>query len=84
VSPPIHPSRRNFRLLIALALGFCLSGCSWLKSLKTTEEDPAFPGWSNKMSSGVRAQGKEKEAKPSGLLFDKRSQEIEKNLGGGY
>jgi hypothetical protein len=84
VSQPIDPYQRYCRLAFAVALGFCLSGCSWLKSLKTTEEDPAFPGWSNKMSSGVRTQGKEKEAKPSGLLFDKRSQEIEKNLGGGY
>ena len=75
---------QSHRLAVVLIVGICLSGCSWLKSLKTKEEDAAFPGWSDKLSSGVRAQGKEKVAKPSGLLFDKRSHEIEKNLGGGY
>lgn len=66
-----------------LALGVFLSGCSWLDSLKQSQDDPAFPDWSQRMSGSVR-DPQEKNAKqnpkPNSLFFDERSQEIEKSL----
>ena len=38
-----------------------------------------FPGWSDAMGSGVRAN---KDAKSSGFFTDRRSEQIEKDLGG--
>lgn len=45
------------------------------------ESDPALPEWSDSMSG---ARGKNKDAKPSGMLYDPRSKAIEKNLGGDF
>jgi hypothetical protein len=71
-------------LALILALSSPLSGCTWLKSLNPTQSEGTFPGWSESMSSGVRGGDAKKEAKPSGLLFDERSKQIERILGGGY
>ena len=38
-----------------------------------------FPGWSDAMGSGVRGN---KDAKSSGFFTDRRSEQIEKDLGG--
>ena len=67
-----------------LACSSVLSGCAWLKSLNPTQSEGTFPGWSESMSSSVRGADEKKGAKPSGLLFDERSKQIEKNLGGNF
>ena len=71
-------------LSVLLALVALHSGCSWLKSLKQTESDASFPAWSQNMGGSARGSQGKKESQSSGLLFDERSKEIEKNLGGGY
>lgn len=53
-------------------------GCQWFEQLK----GPGFPGWDDNTNPGFR--GKDPQAKPSGFLFDRRSEQIEKNLGGSY
>ena len=79
------PTNRHGLLPFAVVLGLCVSGCGWLRRLKTPVGEEAFPAWSESMGSSVRGKAVEKkEAKPSGLLFDKRSEEIEKNLGGNF
>ncbi len=70
-------------LALALLVSTALQGCGWLNRFKTPEGDEAFPAWSQSMGSSVRGSNKQ-DGKPSGLLFDKRSQEIEKNLGGNF
>jgi hypothetical protein len=62
--------------LIAAAL--MVSGCSWVDPLR----GEGFQGWNSGMSSGLR--GNTKASKGSGYFFDRRAEEIEKNLGGGF
>jgi len=76
--------RRIRGLAVLLALCSSLTGCSWLKSLNPTQSEGTFPGWSEGMSSSARGADEKKGAKPSGLLFDERSKQIEKNLGGNF
>ncbi|MCE9525821.1 MAG: hypothetical protein K8R36_07185 [Planctomycetales bacterium] len=76
--------RRIQNLAVLLALSTSLTGCSWLKSLNPTQSEGTFPGWSESMSSSARGADDKKGAKPSGLLFDERSKQIEKNLGGNF
>ena len=70
-------------LLLALAAGF--SGCSWLNSLKNTDEGPTFPKWSQSMSgnigSATEKKTEKKEAKSKSLFFDERSRAVEKSIG---
>jgi hypothetical protein len=80
---PYYPLRIQ-RLALLLVLSSSLTGCAWLKSLNPTQSEGTFPGWSESMSSGVRGGDEKKAAKPSGLLYDERSKQIERNLGGGY
>ncbi|WP_425617468.1 hypothetical protein NA78x_001146 [Anatilimnocola sp. NA78] len=74
-------SGRSLRL-IAVAFGLAgllgtASGCQWFEKWR----GPGFAPGSTDMG-GMR--GKNPDAKPSGFLYDKRSQEIEKNLGGNF
>ena len=78
-----HP-RYLHHLALLLTLSSVLTGCAWLKSLNPTTSEGTFPGWSESMSSSVRGADEKKGAKPSGLLFDERSKQIEKNLGGNF
>ncbi|MFN0020249.1 MAG: hypothetical protein ACKVP0_18460 [Pirellulaceae bacterium] len=71
-------------LVLLVALCWSFAGCTWLKSLNPTQSEGAFPGWSESMSSSARGADDKKGAKPSGLLFDERSKQIEKNLGGNF
>ncbi len=71
-------------LALLLAFSSLFSGCAWLKSLNPTQSEGTFPGWSESMSSSARGADEKKGAKPSGLLFDERSKQIEKNLGGNF
>ena len=76
----------RLRLLYALSLAaFSLiaAGCTttprqYWESLK----GDGFPGWSESMGSGVR--GNVSDAKPSGFFTDRRSEQIEQSLGGGF
>jgi len=54
-----------------------ISGCAWYEQLK----GPGFAGW-DESGSGVR--GKHSDAQPSGFFTDRRSEQIEKNLGGNF
>ena len=76
--------RRIQSLGLIVVLCSSLTGCAWLKSLNPTQSEGTFPGWSESMSSSVRGADDKKGAKPSGLLFDERSKQIEKNLGGNF
>lgn len=76
--------RSAMTLILLVLLGLATPGCSWIQKnwTRKLEGDAEFPEWSQSMSGSARP--KSSEAKPSGLLFDKRSQEIEKNLGGNF
>jgi hypothetical protein len=68
--------------LVAIAV-LVAAGCTttprqYWESLK----GDGFPGWSESMGSGVR--GNVSDAKPSGFFTDRRSEQIEQNLGGGF
>lgn len=70
-------------LLFALALTLlsaagCKSPQAWLESMK----GDGFPEWSDNLGGGVR--GANPNAKPSGFFTDRRSEQIEKSLGGGF
>ena len=78
----IPNSLRRFQLvLLLLALIAGLSGCSWLNSLKKTEEGPTFPKWSQSMSGSIGSTTEKKEAKSKSLFFDERSRAVEKSIG---
>lgn len=72
--------------LIAGALLLCasLSGCQsnpwgqWNETIKGN----GFTSWNESMSTGVR--GKNPDAKPSGFFTNRKSEQIEQNLGGGF
>lgn len=55
------------------------SGCAWLKNEIGGEE---FQPWNSTLGSGMR--GDTSKSKHSGFFFDRKSQEIEKSLGGGF
>jgi hypothetical protein len=67
--------------VIAAALS-CAAGCTttprqcW-ESLK----GEGFSGWSDGLASGVRGN---KDARPSGYFTDRKSEQIEKDLGGDF
>lgn len=67
---------RNVKLGLLLALGllFVSSGCERYKGA-------GFPQW-NQSLGGMR--GASKDAKPSGFFTDRRSEQIEQNLGGDF
>ncbi|MCI0358541.1 MAG: hypothetical protein L0211_08665 [Planctomycetaceae bacterium] len=65
-------------LLLVLATLMCIPGCAWFDSLR----GDGFQSWNQSLGNGMR--GADPAAKPSGFFTDKRSEEIEKNLGGGF
>ncbi|MEX2176433.1 MAG: hypothetical protein WD872_18865 [Pirellulaceae bacterium] len=69
--------RLPFVAVMLLVLG-AMPGCAWFESLKGN----GFPEWSDKLGDGAR--GRNPEAEPSGFFTDRRSEQIEKNLGGGF
>jgi hypothetical protein len=76
-------SHHSLRLLITaiVVVGtFAVSGCTttprqFMDSLKGN----GFPGWSESMAGSVRGG---KDTKSSGFFTDRRSEQIEKDLGG--
>ncbi len=68
----------SYVLAVSCAVLLAASGgCQWIEKYK----GPGFPGWDDS-SAGFR--GKDPQAKPSGFLFDRRSEQIEKSLGGSF
>jgi hypothetical protein len=71
------------RLLLIAALGSLgTTGCQtpqqWLESMK----GDGFSEWNEGVGSGFR--GDSSKAKPSGFFTDRRSEQIEQSLGGGF
>jgi hypothetical protein len=68
------------RCLLAATLLAALAapGCAWYDSLR----GEGFQTWNETLGGGMR--GRNQEAQPSGFFTDKRSDQIEKNLGGGF
>jgi hypothetical protein len=64
--------------VLLIATAGCQSPQDWLESMK----GDGFPEWSDTLGSGVR--GVNPNAKPSGHFTDRRSEQIEKSLGGGF
>ena len=59
-----------------------MAGCSMTpRAYWDSLKGEGFPGWSESLSSGVRGK---KDAKPSGFFTDRRSEQIEQDLGGGF
>jgi hypothetical protein len=54
-------------------------GCQWVH---TRYEALRGPGFNDMNQGGVSVRGDANEAKPSGFFTDKRSDQIEQNLGG--
>jgi len=75
------PTLRCSLLLAVLAMSTA-TGCQtpqqWLNSMK----GDGFPEWNDNLGSSVRAA--DSKAKPSGFFTDRRSEQIEQNLGGGF
>jgi hypothetical protein len=67
-------------LWLALVCGCAalVTGCHWTDKLK----GEGFPAWSDSIGAGARGNGTA--AQPSGFFTDRRSEEIERNLGGGF
>jgi hypothetical protein len=74
-------SRRNCAAIV-LAAGFACAGCQTPRQFWDSLKGDGFPEWNNAMGGGVR--GKSSDAKPSGFFTDRRSEQIEQNLGGGF
>lgn len=69
-------------LLGSSLLSGAAGGCTAGNMLWPKPEAGAFPPWSEQLSSGLRQEAAS--ARPSGFFTDPRSQQIEKNLGGGF
>lgn len=74
---------RLYLLSLSLAVVAFSSGCTttprqYWESLR----GEGFPEWSDKTAAGIR--GNSAAAKPSGFFTDKRSDQIEQDLGGGF
>ena len=65
-------------LLITLAAMLAIPGCAWFDSLR----GDGFQTWNQSLGGGMR--GTNPSAQPSGFFTDRRSEQIERNLGGGY
>lgn len=74
--------RSACRLAISLLALAALSGCQWSRNYYESLKGEGFPEWSESMGS---ARGKDSAAvQPSGFFTDRRSEQIEKSLGGGF
>lgn len=67
------------RLVLVLAALSAAPGCAWFDSLR----GEGFQSWNQSLEgSGLRSS--DSTAQPSGYFLDKRSDQIEKSLGGGF
>lgn len=69
------------RSLVVVLLLF-MSGCQSPRQFWDSLKGEGFPEWSGQMAGGMR--GKASDVKPSGFFTDRRSEQIEQNLGGGF
>ena len=80
-----RPAGTRSGLLRCVAIGLLLlvlSGCQSPRQFWDSLKGEGFPEWSGQMAGGMR--GTSSEAKPSGFFTDRRSEQIEQNLGGGF
>lgn len=79
LASPTSRKTASAAALLLMAIALTSSGCqgSWEKL-----KGPGFSGWSGGMSEGVRGGSDNPETKPSGFFTDRRSEQIEQNLGG--
>jgi len=72
----------GFFRFAAIVLLLLSSGCQSPRQFWDSLKGEGFPEWSGQMAGGVR--GKASDAQPSGFFTDRRSEQIEQNLGGGF
>lgn len=71
----------RFWPLVVLAL--CLTaGCTSPREYWQAIRGEGFPEWSENMNTGTR--GDTSQVKPSGFFFDRKAEQIEQRLGGGF
>ena len=75
---------RSIRILFGLlTLAAALSaGCQAPQQYFESLKGNGFTGWSSEVGEGVRSA--DPNAKPSGFFTDRRSEQIEQSLGGGF
>jgi hypothetical protein len=72
-------SAPQFRLvLLALVVVLLVPGCAWFDSVR----GDGFQTWNQSLGGTIRSN--DPAAQPSGFFTDKRSEQIEQNLGGGF
>ncbi|MDX1947229.1 MAG: hypothetical protein SFU86_17645 [Pirellulaceae bacterium] len=70
-------------LLVAISiLALAAPGCQWSRETYESLKGEGFPEWNQQLNTSSR--GKADDAKPSGFFTDRRSEQIERNLGGGF
>jgi hypothetical protein len=67
------------RLILVLAALSAAPGCAWFDTLR----GDGFQGWNQSLEGGG-LRSTDPTAKPSGFFTDRRSDDIEKSLGGGF
>ncbi len=67
-------------LILAIAIG-SLSGCAWVQDNFGGE---GFQPWNSEIGQNVRAKKKQDAPEHSGFFLDRKAQQIEENLGGGF
>jgi hypothetical protein len=77
------PARWFHALSLLVATAICAAGCTTTpQQAWDSLKGEGFPGWSENLASSIRGDGKP--AKPSGFFTDRRSEQIEQDLGGGF
>jgi len=74
----VRAPRTECWLVLLCGCAALAAGCHWTDKLK----GEGFPAWSESIGAGAR--GNDPAAKPSGFFTDRRSEQIERNLGGGF
>ena len=74
--------RSTWRSAVMVAIALLTAGCQTPQQYYESLKGDGFPAWSDSLGSGVR--GDAPTAKPSGFFTDRRSEQIERSLGGGF
>ena len=85
IPPPLETAMQLRRVFppAALALFLVTTGCATTPSeYWQALKGEGFPEWSENLAAGTR--GDASKAKPSGFFTDRRSEQIEQHLGGGF
>jgi len=78
-TPRVTPRARLLFHCLAAAALFAAGCTATPRQMWDSLKGDGFTGWNADMGAGVRGN---KEAKPSGFVTDRRSEQIEKDLGG--